>query len=338
MELFVYPKEIERAKNTILQSVKQHKTLDIATARETSKLGKQKIEVLDISRPSDKPERNMTRHSHQALTKRAPPFTPNDYQSKSLALDETNVECAIASDYSSTPPIHTLSEEDLLQCGEEIALERDKNRLSILNTCSNRFYAGGVSRNTVCKPIDVNLLRQMERSLNRNRAERFCSELSQNNRESKILQLRPPAFLAFVHPDQETDIKGLAGFIPTTQYVHRDPISEIEIGCFDDFIFLTTPVIQPIDSEGANVAHTGLLSTDGKRVDVFQMIVTGKRAWTGASLDDPESIDLKVKETRTAGFSQSKSNDKLVVTYWDGVYIQNHSWLSIVETGIQSRN
>lgn len=339
MELQLTIQQKNKGKIVILASVRQHEVITFAEWQQKPMNDSHKIEVLEINCPKALEETSdnidSSHGSTEPQTNCRQAFTPNDYESKLIDLEPVSVEYDLIWNPVENPSANALPMEDLVACGRKIASVRDRTRSEVLKGCRNRFYAGGVSRNTVREPISLNLLRRVERSLHRHRAERFCRVRSRKEQDPRYTQLQSSAFLAFVHRSQVSDIMDIEGFIPARDYTHRDPISKLELGCIDDIVFLTSAQLEPIYSAGANTAGTGLISSNDKSVDIFQILVVGKRAWTGASLDDPKHLDL---DFRTKGLNApGRMNYQLVATYRDRVFIQNHNWITVIETGVVHR-
>lgn len=175
------------------------------------------------------------------------------------------------------------------QVGERVGLVREMIRFGELKGCTNKYYGGtGSSRATVNGKITLNLLRKISRNLQANHAKRITSILA----PSPNFATAPveASYLVFCHTDLEADIRDLPGFKHVSEYGQRKPVNEYEIGSVENFRFITSPELIPVQDGGASVGSTGCYSTSASNIDVYQVVVAAEDAWGQVSLRGANSI------------------------------------------------
>lgn len=219
------------------------------------------------------------------------------------------------------------------QTGKRLALVREMVRWGALKACTNKFYAGGVSRTTVSKKISLGLLRMITRSLKNNHGEFITTILapSANYGTSAV----EAAYLVFGHTDLEQDIRDLPNFLPVAKYGNRKPINENELGSCEGFRFILSPDLPPVMNAGAAVGATGLVSAAADKVDVYPVVVTGEDAWAQTALRGKESIDVTAIMP-----AQKDKNDPLGQRGYIGARnyfaakVMNDGWMAVAEVGV----
>lgn len=239
--------------------------------------------------------------------------------------------------YSLTDKTADLYEDDVpaemkKQTGERIGLVREMVRYGALKAGTNKFYAGGTTRGTVDEAITLPFLRKISRSLRANHAKAVTSILAPSpNYETRAVEA---SYLVFAHTDCEADIRNLASFTPVAEYGSRKPVHECEVGSAENFRFILSPELAPIQDAGALIGTTGLYSS-GTKIDVYPMLVVGEDAWGQVALRGADSIDV----TYIAP-GQKDKNDPLgqrgyigAKCYFDSTVL-NNGWMASCEVGV----
>lgn len=240
--------------------------------------------------------------------------------------------------YSLTDKTVDLYEDDVpaemkKQTGQRIGLVREMVRYGALKGGTNKFYSGGTSRATTDEKITLNLLRKVKKSLNANHAMTVTEILAPSpNFATRAVE---EAFLVFAHTDCDSDIRDLNGFTPCAEYGNRKPIHEAEIGSVENYRFILSPELAPIQDAGAAVGSTGLYSTSGSNIDIYPVIVTGEDAWGQVALRGKDSIDVTYIKP-----DEKDKNDPLgqrgyigAKTYFAASML-NNGWAASVECGV----
>lgn len=217
--------------------------------------------------------------------------------------------------------------------GQRIGLVREMIRYGALKGCTNKFYAGGSSRNTVDGKISLNALRLISRSLKGNHGQFITSVLD----ASPHYNTTPveAAFLVFVHTDAENDVRNLEGFKETAAYGNRKPVHPLEVGSADNYRFIISPELSSIPNAGAAAAGTGLYSTGGTYVDVYPYIVVAKDAWGDVALRGVASFDVKHLKPGQIDKSDILGQRGYVGgKFYSAMFVQNDGWMAVLEAGV----
>jgi N4-gp56 family major capsid protein len=180
-------------------------------------------------------------------------------------------------------------QESVELLGEQAAQTIETIRFNVLKAGSSVRFANGAARNAVNSKITLELQRKATRDLKRQNAMRI----------SKIVRSTPsygtspvaPSFIALVHPDMESDIRGLAGFVSTEAYGQLTPY-ESEIGKVEDVRYITSTVFAPWVNAGA--AKGTMISTAGTSADVYPVLFLGRDAYGIVPLKGRASITPSV--------------------------------------------
>lgn len=168
---------------------------------------------------------------------------------------------------------------------EQASMTIETIRYNILKAGTNVFYANGGARNAVNTPISQTLQRQVTSALLRQNAKMITSVV----KSTPDYRTEPveAAFIALCHPDLETDIRNMAGFISTKQYGTTTPY-ENEIGAVERVRYLTSTILAPFaDAGGAK----GLMrSTTGTNADVYPVLVLARDAYGLVPLKGKDSL------------------------------------------------
>ena len=178
---------------------------------------------------------------------------------------------------------------------EQAALTIETVRWNILKAGTNVFYANGGARNTVNTPISLALQRQITTSLNRQNAKFITSTL----KSTPDFRTEPveAAYIGLVHPDGETDVRSIAGFIPTKQYGTVTPY-ENEIGAVERVRYLTSTVFSPFPDAGG--AKGLMRSTSGVNADVYPILYIARDAYGIVPLRGKDSLTPMVVNPKPA--------------------------------------
>ena len=266
----------------------------------------------------------------EGTTPTAETITPVDV---SVSLNQYSVL------YSVTDKTFDLYEDDVpaemkKQVGERVALVREMVRFGELKGGTNKYYGGtGVtSRANISGKVTLNMLRKISRNLQANHAKRITSILA----PSPNFATAPveAAYLVFCHTDMEADIRDLPGFKHVSEYGQRKPINENEIGSVENFRFLTSPELAPVQDSGAAVGSTGCVSTSSSNIDTYQVIVAAEDAWGQLALRGANSLDI----TWIAPGQKDKQDPLgqrgyVGAKFYMNAVILNGSWAALVEVG-----
>lgn len=178
---------------------------------------------------------------------------------------------------------------------EQAAQTIETIRFNILKAGTNVQYANGGARNAVNTPISLALQRQITSGMLRQNAKLITSVV----KSTPDYRTEPVegAFIALCHPDLETDIRNMAGYINPKQYGTTTPY-ENEIGAVERVRYLTSTILSPwADVGGAK----GLMrSTTGTLADVYPIIYLARDAYGIVPLKGKDALTPMVVNPKPA--------------------------------------
>lgn len=166
-------------------------------------------------------------------------------------------------------------------------------RYNVLKAGTNVFYANGTARTAVNTTVTLDLQRQVTTGLTRQNAK----PITQVVQSGVNFRMEPveAAFIALVHPDLETDIRKMQGFIPTKQYGTVTPW-ENEIGAVERVRYLTSTIYAPFLEGGA---AKGLMR-GVTNADVYPILYIARDAYGIVSLKGADAITPMVVNPKPA--------------------------------------
>lgn len=159
--------------------------------------------------------------------------------------------------------------------GEQAAMTVETLRFNVLKAGTNVFYANGSQRSDVNTPISLTLQRQVTTALNRQNAKKITSVVASTpDYNTKSVEA---AYMAVCHPDLESDIRGMTGFKPVSDYgPHTSPM-EGEIGSVEQVRYLASTIIAPWADAGGSKGS--MRSTSGTSADVYPVLYFARDAF-----------------------------------------------------------
>lgn len=158
--------------------------------------------------------------------------------------------------------------------GEQAAQLIEKMRFGILKAGTNVLFANGATRAAVNTAISITVQRRAVRALKR-----------QNGRQiTTIVRSTPaygteavaPGYVGLIHPDLESDVRNLPGFVPAEKYGQTTPW-ENELGKVDEVRYVSSTIFEPWANAGG-VKGT-MLSTSGTNADVYPILYLARDAY-----------------------------------------------------------
>lgn len=219
------------------------------------------------------------------------------------------------------------------QVGQQLGLAREMMRFGAIKGVTNKFYGGvGTTRATVNGTLTLAMLRRIARSLKANHAQEVTKALASDVKFNTVSV--EPSYVVFCHTDMESVIRDLPKFKSAYDYGQGQNRMVREIGTVEDFRFVTSPELIPVQDGGALIGVTGLSSTTGVNIDVYQVIVAGKDAWGQVMMRG-----IGAAEVNWLKPSQVDKNDMFgqrgyvtAKNYFNAVVL-NPLWVAVAEVG-----
>lgn len=164
--------------------------------------------------------------------------------------------------------------ESVALLGEQAAQMIEKMRFGVLKAGTNVLYANGATRDAVNTAISITLQRRAVRALKRQNA-RFITSIVRST-PSYGTENVAPGFVALIHPDLESDVRSLTGFVPAEKYGTMTPW-ENELGKCEDVRYVSSTIFEPFADAGG--AKGTMLSTTGTNADVYPVLFLGRDAY-----------------------------------------------------------
>ena len=159
--------------------------------------------------------------------------------------------------------------------GEQSAQMIEKMRFGVLKAGTNFQYANAVgSRGAVVTALTLADQQRAVRTLKRQNARPITSIVASTARyETSNVA---PGFIGLIHPDLESDVRLMNGFVPAEKYGTMTPW-ENELGKVNDVRYLTSTIFAPFADAGG--AKGAMLSTSGTSADVYPVLYLGRDAY-----------------------------------------------------------
>jgi len=174
---------------------------------------------------------------------------------------------------------------------------------------------------------------------------RSAAKVLASRRAKKIAEMRSPsvnvktepveaAYIAIIHTDVIPDVRDLTGFIHISEYGSRKPISDMEVGSWEEFRFVAMPIMNVTLAGGVAVGATGLVSAGGANVDIYDTIVLAKEAFGHVMLRGRTAI----KPTLLPATSVNHGNPMGLKGYvganvWYAAKAMNENWMVRIRHG-----
>ena len=252
------------------------------------------------------------------------------------AVDTTVVIIQYGILYGFTDKTYNLYEDDVAeemgrQIGERMSLINEQICYGGLKQCTNQYYAVGTTIATVAGRITLNLVRQVTMGLQANHAGMVNTVL----KASPLFGTDAVAagYCVYGHTDLEPDLRDMPGFTPAERYASGTPMPN-EMGKTERFRYLTSPDLPSIQNAGAAVGSTGLYSTSGSNIDVYQVVICGRDAWSQLAvrgLDAMKPVLFLPGETSKA--DPLGQRGYYGVQWWKAILLENAGWMAILNVG-----
>lgn len=215
--------------------------------------------------------------------------------------------------------------------GEQAAVTVETLRFNVLVAGTNVWYANLVStRAGIITAITLADQRRVTTGLNRQNARKITSVVS-SNPDFNTTSVEA-AYMAVCHPDLESDIRNMTGFVPVAKYgPHTSPF-EGEIGSVEQVRYLTSTVIAPfLNAGGTTGAGTTFRSTGGSNNDVYPILVFGRDAYGIVPLKGKSSMTPMVVNPKPAAGDPLGQRGTVGWKLWTNTVILQDAFMARLE-------
>jgi len=214
--------------------------------------------------------------------------------------------------------------------GESAAITVETLRYNVLKAGTNVWYANAVaSRNLVVTAIALADQRKVTTGLNRQNAKKITSVVASTTAFNTTSV--EAAFMAICHPDLESDIRTMVGFVPVAKYgPHTSPF-EGEVGSVEQVRYLTSTVLAPFADAGGTKG--AMRSTSGSVADVYPVLYFGRDAYGIVPLKGKSSMTPMVVNPKPAPGDPLGQRGTVGWKLWTGTVILQDAWMARLEVG-----
>lgn len=247
---------------------------------------------------------------------------------KNLLNQDYTVTLNQYGDYTTiTDVIQDTHEDNVLKAmtevlGEQAAQTIETTRYNVLKAGTNVFWSNGGVRTAVNTPVSLALQRQVTTALTRQNAKMITSVVASNpNFRTEPIEA---AFIGLIHPDLETDVRTMSGFIPTKQYGTVTPW-ENEIGSVERVRYLTSTIFAPFPDAGG--AKGLMRSTTGTSADVYPILYVARDAYGIVPLKGKDALTPMVVNPKPAPGDPLAQRGTVGWKAYQATVILNDSWM-----------
>ena len=213
--------------------------------------------------------------------------------------------------------------------GESAAQTIETIRFNVLKAGSNVFYSnddGTPLRTEVTATISIELQRKITTALTRQNAKKITSIV----KSTPDFRMEPveASYVALAHPDLETDIRKMTGFIPTKQYGTVTPW-EGEIGAVEQVRYLQSTVFAPWINAGGDKG--AMRSTGGTKADIYPVLYFGRDAFGIVVLKGKDALTPMVVNPKPAAGDPLAQRGTVGWKCYSATVILNDAWMARAE-------
>jgi N4-gp56 family major capsid protein len=268
----------------------------------------------------------------EGVTPSGSTITNQDYTVQLYQYGDYSIITDVVEDTHTDPVLQQMT--DIL--GEQAAQTVETLRYNVLKAGTNVWYAAKVaSRSLVNTAIALSDQRSVTTGLNRQNAKKITSVVA-SNPDFNTTSVEA-AYMAICHPDLESDIRNMTGFVPVAKYgPHTSPF-EGEIGSVEQVRYLTSTIFTPFLSAGGTTgAGTTYRSTNGTNVDVYPILIFGRDAFGIVPLKGKSSMTPMVVNPKPASGDPLAQRGSVGWKLWTATVILQDAFMARLEVACSS--
>lgn len=252
---------------------------------------------------------------------------------KKLANQDYTVTLGQYGDFVTiTDVIQDTHEDNVLQqatevLGESAAQTIETLRFNILKAGTNVFYNNGAARTDVNTAITLANQRKVTTALQRQNAKKITQVVSSTPDFNK--NSIEAAYMACIHPDLETDVRSMSGYINPKNYGTVTPF-ENEIGSVEQVRYLTSTVFAPFPDAGGTKG--AMRSTTGTSADVYPILYLARDAFGIVPLKGGSALTPMVVNPKPAPGDPLGQRGTVGWKAWSATVILQDAYIARLET------
>ena len=213
--------------------------------------------------------------------------------------------------------------------GEQAAVTLETLRYNVLKAGTNVWYQNLVAgRANVAGAMTLADQRRVTTGLNRQNAKKITTVVASNaDFNTKSVEA---AYVALCHPDLETDIRNMTGFVPVASYGPHTTPWEGEIGSVEQVRYMTSTVFTPFSDSGAAVTGT-FRTTSGTNNDIYPVLILGRDAFGLVPLKGTSSMIPMVVNPKPSPGDPLGQRGTVGYKFWTATVILQDAYMGRLE-------
>ena len=139
-----------------------------------------------------------------------------------------------------------------------------------------------------------------------------------------------PGFIGLTHPDLESDIRNMEGFVPAERYGSITPF-ENELGKVEDVRYLTSTIFEPFPDAGGDKG--AMLSSGGVKADVYPVLYLAANAYGTVALKGMYAVTPMIVNPKPSDSDPMGQRGHASWKSMQTAVILNDAWMVRVEVG-----
>lgn len=216
--------------------------------------------------------------------------------------------------------------------GESAAQTVETLRYNVLKAGTNVWYAGNVAaRNDIITAVTLTDQRRVTTGLNRQNAKKITQVVaSTTDFNTKSVEA---AYMAVCHPDLESDLRNIPGFVTVANYGPHTTPFEGEIGSLEQVRYLTSTIMVPFADAGGAASTNNLRTTSGTYADVYPILIFGRDAYGIVPLKGKSSMTPMVVSPKPAAGDPLAQRGTVGWKLWTATVILQDAFMARLEVG-----
>ena len=228
------------------------------------------------------------------------------------------------------PVLNEMSES----MGETAGQTQELIIYNVIKAGTNVLYSNGTARNQVNTAMSGTVMRRAIRALKQQDAKPLTSMI--NASDGVGTAPIPACFVCFVHPNVEMDLQNTSNFASgykrVQEYGSFRPLSDAEIGSFENIRFMSSTLYSPFANAGSGTLNSML---GGSAVDVYPSIVVGKNAYASVNLGaNGNGLSPIVHNPKVSDSDKLAQRGHVGFKMYSTAAILNDAWMVRVEHGV----